>query len=221
MSEPGEPAATSTMSAFPWTRSVASSAAPHSMWVETDCPCPGGGKDPKKDEHWQEYRERRKQAEEAGKVGQSSKGKGKGKGKSKGKDSKTKPEAAKGGNQPQQAKACVDLARAAAVDSDVSAKFPRDGVALDSWANVWLKHVKDQPSSYFQDKLQLAYGDCLCHKETSKKGVPIVFVPWPGPRTTSTSSRKVSSGREDARSHAVIHSLSEARRGEPSRSTCG
>ena len=49
---------------------------------------------------------------------------------------------------------------------------------MDSWAKVWLKHVKDQPSSYFQDKLQLAYGDCLCHKETSKKGVPIVFVPW-------------------------------------------
>ena len=143
-----------------------------------DCPCPGGGKDPKKDEHWQEYRERRKKAEEAGKVEKGSKRKGKGKGKSKGKDSKTKPDTAKGGDQPQQAKACLDLARAAAVDADVSARFPRDGVALDSWANVWLKHVKDQPSSYFQDKLQLAYGDCLCHKETSKKGVPMVFVPW-------------------------------------------
>ena len=126
--------------------------------VSGDCPCPGGGKDPKKDEHWQEYRERRKQAEEAGKIGKGPKGKGKGKGKSKGKDSKTKPEAAKGGSPPQQAKACVDLARAAAVDTDVSARFPRDGVALGSWANVWLEHVKDQPSFYFQDKLQRTAG---------------------------------------------------------------
>ena len=37
--------------------------------------------------------------------------------------------------------------------------------------------MKDQPTGYFQDKLQLAYGECLCHKETSKKGVPTVYVP--------------------------------------------
>ena len=157
-----------------------------SQHVSGDCSCPGGGKDPKKDENWQDYRERRKQAEEAGKVGKGStgkgpkgKGKGKGKGKTKSKDGGyTKPDAGKGKNLPEQAKACLDLARAAAVDAEASARFPKDGVALDSWANVWLKHVRDQPSSYFQDTLQLAYGDCLCHKETSKKGVPAVYVPW-------------------------------------------
>ena len=51
-------------------------------------------------------------------------------------------------------------------------------MALDSWANVWLKHVKDKPESYFQDTLHLAYGKCHCHKETSAKGVPTVHVPW-------------------------------------------
>ena len=93
-------AATSIMSAFPYTYQKRCFIYSSSQHVSGDCPCSGGGKDPKKDEHWQEYRERRKQAEEAGKVGKGSKGKGKGKGNSKGKDSKTKPDTAKGGDQP-------------------------------------------------------------------------------------------------------------------------
>ena len=74
-------------------------------------------------------------------------------------------------------KACVDLTRAAAA-SDGKGAFPRNCVALDSWANVWLKHVKGHPESYFQDVLRLAHGECYCHRETSTKGVPMVFVPW-------------------------------------------
>ena len=94
-----------------------------------DCTCPGGGADPEKDKHWSEYRVRRKQAEEAGKIGKGSKGKGGGK---KGGNGKTK------GNQGKEhtgkgptASACVDLARAAAA-SGVHRVFPRDCVALDS-----------------------------------------------------------------------------------------
>ena len=73
--------------------------------------------------------------------------------------------------------ACVDLAMAAAADTDAPVSFPKDGVALDSWANAWLNRVKYQPLSYFQDKLQLACGECLCHRDTSKKGAPTVDVP--------------------------------------------
>ena len=43
-----------------------------------DCPCPGGGADAEKDKHWEEYRARRKAAEEAGKIGKGSKGGSKG-----------------------------------------------------------------------------------------------------------------------------------------------
>ena len=75
------------------------------------------------------------------------------------------------------AKACVDFVRAAAA-TDSAQPFPKDSVALDSWANVWLKHVKNQPESYFQDVLHLAHGECYGHRETSAHGVPVVFVPW-------------------------------------------
>ena len=51
-------------------------------------------------------------------------------------------------------------------------------MALDSWASVWLKHKKSMPEAYFQDVLQLAHGECMCHKDVSDKGVPIVYVPW-------------------------------------------
>jgi hypothetical protein len=56
---------------------------------------------------------------------------------------------------------------------------------LDSWANVWLKHQKDKPEAYYQDVLHLAHGECFCHKETSAKGIPTVYVPW------STSSDNI------------------------------
>ena len=38
-----------------------------------ECTCPGGGADPEKDKHWGEYRTRRTQAEEAGKIGKGKK----------------------------------------------------------------------------------------------------------------------------------------------------
>ena len=43
---------------------------------------------------------------------------------------------------------------------------------------MWLKHSKGKPDSYYQDVLHLAHGECYCHKETSTKGVPMVYVPW-------------------------------------------
>ena len=52
------------------------------------------------------------------------------------------------------------------------------GVALDSWANVWMKHQRDQPESYYGHTLQLAHGECKCHRFTTNKGIPTVHVPW-------------------------------------------
>ncbi len=145
-----------------------------------DCTCHGGGADPDKEKHWEEYRARRKAAEEAGKIGKGAKEKGKGKGnggKSKGTGNKGKDKGKDKGGKGPEAKACIDQAMAAAA-TEQSGKFPRDCVALDTWANVWMKHQKDKPPEYFQDTLHLAYGECWAHKETSAKGVPTVYVPW-------------------------------------------
>ena len=49
--------------------------------------------------------------------------------------------------------------------------------ALGSWANVWFKHRKEKPQRYYQNVLHLAHGQCHCHKETTAKGVPLVYVP--------------------------------------------
>ena len=90
------------------------SGAQHKDWT-----CPEGGADPQKDKHWEEYRARRKQAEEAGKIGKgksgpASKGTGKAisslKGKSKGKNKGQKGENDTNKNTTDaNAKACVDL----------------------------------------------------------------------------------------------------------------
>ena len=66
---------------------------------------------------------------------------------------------------------------AAATRSDEE-KFPSNGVALDSWANVWMRHLKGQPDTYYGDNLRLAHGTCPCHKQVMQKGVPSVQVPW-------------------------------------------
>ena len=51
-------------------------------------------------------------------------------------------------------------------------------MALDSWANVWLRHEKSKkPKAAYTDTLQLAHGECQCRKETLRKGVPTVYVP--------------------------------------------
>ena len=129
-----------------------------------ECTCPGGGADPNKDKVWEEYRERRKAAETAGKGDHKGGGKGKNKGIGKGKAGK----GSDGGRATAKAKACVDPARAAAA-ATAHKPFPKGCVALDSWANVWLQHQKNKPDSYYQDTLHLAYGECQCHKETADK----------------------------------------------------
>ena len=130
--------------------------------------CPGGGADPQKDKHWEEYRARKlkagdypsdKQPPAAAGNGQKGKGKGKSKSKRKGKDKGQK------GKDPT-SKACVDPERAAAAGGS-NGSFPRNCVALGSWANVWLKHQKDMPANHYQDVLHLAHGQCHCHRETS------------------------------------------------------
>merc|ERR1712020_516017 len=69
------------------------------------------------------------------------------------------------------------MAKAAAA-AHGSATFPRNSVAMDSWANVWLRHKKSMPEAYFQDTLQLAHGECLGHRDVLDKGVPVVSLPW-------------------------------------------
>ena len=148
------------------------------------CTRPGGGADPKKDEHWAEYRKRRAENGKGDGAAGKGKGKGGGKGKGKGKDGGKGYKGGKGGGAPPAmaaedvpaARACMDIAAAASVNE--SAKFPREGVALDSWANVWLKHQRSMPESYYADVLHLAFGDCACHRETGRKGVPTVHVPY-------------------------------------------
>ena len=70
----------------------------------------------------------------------------------------------------------MDIVAAAGVNE--TGKFPREGVALDSWANVWLRHQRSMPESYYTDVLNLAFGSCLCHRETGMEGVPTVHVPY-------------------------------------------
>ena len=157
-----------------------------------ECTCPGGHLDPDRQKHWDEYKARRATAAEAGKTGKGAKGGKGGKG-SKGDTGKGKGGKGKGGKggqpprgQPGQdgsaqararADAFVDMARAAAA-SFGSPTFPRNGVAMDSWANVWLRHKKSMPEAYFQDTLRLAHGECLGRRDVGDKGVPVVWLPW-------------------------------------------
>ena len=107
----------------------------------------------------------------------SSNGKGKGndKGKAKGTGKNTTGHWEQKG---ETAKAAVDqeLARAAAVGGPKS-QFPRQGIGLDSWANVHLIHQKARHCTY-KDTLSLAHGGTKCHRQTGRKGVPVVMVPW-------------------------------------------
>ena len=96
------------------------------------------------------------------------KGKGKGAGKTAMDHWGNKGEGARG--------AAVDqeLARAAAAGG-TKAHFPRQGIGLDSWANAHLIHQKARHCTY-TDTLALAHGGTKCHRETGRKGVPIVKV---------------------------------------------
>ncbi len=70
-----------------------------------------------------------------------------------------------------------ETARVAAVRQPT--KFPRNAIGLDSWANVHLIHQKQSKNaSIFDHSLTLAHGNCKCHREVGRKGVPRVYVPW-------------------------------------------
>ena len=121
-----------------------------------ECVAPGGQKDPKKDEHWAAYKKRKDE-------NSTDKGKGKSKGKGKKGDSKGKGDKGK----------TVRSARASAV---VTSTFPVGGIGLDSWANVFLKHV--EPSEIqCNSSMKLAHGECECELSTGTKGLPTSKVP--------------------------------------------
>ena len=142
--------------------------------LNKDCTAPGGVKDPKREESWKEYRERKEKHAPA-------KGAGKGKpnpNKDKGEPSpKPKPKA-KGKST---ARAVRDLEggdgelRVSA--SRTNSFFPTDSIGLDSWANVHMIHKKPHKGTKFNDKLTLAHGTCACHRDVGPKGVPRVTVP--------------------------------------------
>ena len=123
------------------------------------CTAPGGGKDPKKIEVWDAYKERRAKALETKGSEKGKKGGGKGdKGKGK-----------KGGK--------GETAKSARVSAVISSeKFPEGGVGLDSWANVHLIHVASEEFSS-NSSLKLASGDCECDLSTGLKGMPVSKVP--------------------------------------------
>ena len=123
-----------------------------------------------------EFRARLAEANQKGK-GDAPPSKGKGKQKGKGKfqgnpNAKAKP------------KAKADTAKVAHW-SDVRASsahaedcFPKNGIALDSWANVHLVHEKKPPAGRdYPHQLNLAHGTCPCFKTTGRKGVEQCFVP--------------------------------------------
>ena len=147
----------------------------HTSW---ECTSPGGRSDPEKERSWTEYRERRRAAVTAGKLEKGTRCDLR-KGDKRGPALQGQPR--RGITTPAQAatlvNAFVDVARVETADH--SAVFvPRNGVAMDSWANVWLRYKKSMPQAYFQDTVQLAYGTCLGHRDVLDKGVPVVWLPW-------------------------------------------
>ena len=59
------------------------------------------------------------------------------------------------------------------------AKFPREAIGLDSWANVHMVHEKGPADdTRFPDDLNLAYGQCKCRREIGRKGIPRCTFPW-------------------------------------------
>ena len=150
-----------------------------------ECKAPGGGKDIGYQKNKDAYNARKAKAESDLKGKGSDKDK-KGKGKGKGDDKKDKGKGKGAGKTAMDhweqkndgARAAVDqeIARASAAGG-TKAHFPRQGIGLDSWANVHLIHQKARHCLY-TDTLSLAHGGTKCHRETGRKGVPIVKVPW-------------------------------------------
>ena len=131
----------------------------------TECTCPGGGKDPEKDKRWTAYQAIRDKENEK-------LGKGKGK---KGKGSKGKGDNGKNGKDPWGG-APFKTARTVRVSALRSTKdFPKDGVGIDSWANVMLVHKKGPLAK--KQVLKLADGETECEIGEGDKGVPLAIVP--------------------------------------------
>ncbi len=145
------------------------------------CRAPGGQLDPDKEKAWERYRARREEAQPKkgkGEKGKGEKGKGgkgtgkKGKGKGKGKDDEQQPQAP-----PAKAGAPVKPNAKAAVVASANAKnggdFPAGAVGLDSWANVWLKHVDSSETHEWSEPLRLADGSSTpCRTGLGPKGIP-------------------------------------------------
>ena len=127
-----------------------------STHLSKECTRPGGTKDPKRDEHWQQYRQRRQEStssQAAGEdqdKGKGKRGRGKGKGKGKGKAAAADAQTQQPPPSPPvppttQATASVVISSQSAgagADADAARRVPRGGSLLDSGANVRLKYVK-------------------------------------------------------------------------------
>ena len=111
---------------------------------------------------WQEYRAGR--AEKGGTKGKGKTGKSKDKGKGKGNGKDQKGEA---------------TANATIGSSDRGkGSFPKGAVGLDSWANVWLRHVSSSDEvEQWDDPLRLADGSVIkCATQIGPKGIPQALV---------------------------------------------
>jgi hypothetical protein len=154
-----------------------------------DCDRPGGPLDPKKEDVWKAYARRRdepknlpayvervkkeKAAREAGKGGKGGKGDKKGKG---GKSTDKGKSGGKGKGDRAATVLCPVVARASTPSEK---KFPRNGIGLDTWANVHMQHQRAKGSPSYPDTIFLANGtEGQCLRDVGWKGVPRCRVPW-------------------------------------------
>lgn len=172
--------------------------------IRLDCKAPGGRKDTKRQESLAEHRKRREASgwdSRSGKPpgkpgnGQGPRSNCQGKGDStpgsrassverRSQPSKAKPKPKPKGkfrirsrSRGATARAARFQLRAAAAGSQFN--FPRDGIGLDSCANVQV--IRQRPSKSdpkYDETMKLVYGEFWCYKDIGRKGTPCVFVPW-------------------------------------------
>ncbi len=103
--------------------------------------------------------------------------KGDSKGGKDGKGGKGKGKSKKGGKD--QAKAVLDYEVSRASAAVNPGAFPRNGIGVDSWANVHMIHQKPHKGIQFTDALSLATGPgTKCSRSVGIKGAPRVMVPY-------------------------------------------
>ena len=159
--------------------------------VTKDCRAPGGGADPKREEVWKAYRERREAAakanEEKGAGGKETQPKGKGyggrgqgkaKGKAQGKVNIADAATVELSEAPAASPSTARMASATAAAVNNSRSFPAGAAGLDSWANVYLTHVPaDDSTGKWNECLRLANGDQTpCQTLRGEKGIPMARV---------------------------------------------